>query len=217
MTTDIPGPPETTTASSDFYPIELWVTRPQSQSRITNFPFFIGTIIRAFLVIPHAIILYFFQLVASIVFFIATFAILFTGKYPRGLFNFYVGYARWSTRVGGYISHLYDNYPAFSMDDIAEYPLRYGAQYPASSSRLLNCPILGQIIKFILLIPHLVIIYLLALVALVVMFIAAFAILFTGRYPAGLHDFVVGVTRWSLRVQGYLLAITDRYPPFSLK
>ena len=217
MTTDLPPPPEITTAGGDFYPVGLWVTRPESQSRITNFPFFIGTMIRAFLAIPHFVILYFFQIVASIVFFIATFAILFTGKYPRGLFNFYIGYVRWSTRVGGYISHLYDNYPPFSMDEIAEYPLRYGAQYPEGLSRLLNFPILGQIIKGILLIPHLVVVYLLALVALVVMFIAAFAILFTGRYPAGMHDFVTGVTRWSLRVQAYLLAVTDRYPPFSLK
>src|SRR5262245_8696851 len=103
-----PPPPEMTTADGDFYPVNLWVTRPASQSRITNFPFFIGTIIRAFLAIPHAIILYFLQIVASIVFFIATFAILFTGKYPRGLFNFFIGYMRWSTRVNGYLFHLYD-------------------------------------------------------------------------------------------------------------
>jgi uncharacterized protein DUF4389 len=212
MTIDAPLEPSQT---AEFYPVDVWVERPQSQSRLTNFPF-LGSLIRAFLLIPHFIVLYFLQIVANIVLFIASFAILFTGKYPRGLFNFYVGYMRWSNRMNGYLLHLYDRYPPFSIDDIEDYPLRLGVQYPEKLSRLLNFPILGLIIKAFLAIPHLFVLVALYLVALICIFISTFAILFTGAFPAGMHSFVVRVLRWGVRVNAYIVALTDRYPPFSL-
>jgi hypothetical protein len=200
---------------ADFYPVDLWVDRAESQSRLTNFPL-VGSIIRAFLLIPHFIVLYFLQIVANIVLFIATFAILFTGRYPRGLFNFYVGYLRWSSRTNGYMLHLYDRYPPFSVDDVGDYPLRLGVQYPEKLSRLLNFPIFGLIIKAFLAIPHFVVLIALYVVALVLLVISTFAILFTGGFPAGMHSFVVRVFRWGIRVNAYIAALTDRYPPFSL-
>ena len=198
------------------YPIRLEIDRPQKQSRITNFPLFIGTFIRGLLVIPHLVILYFFQLAANIIFFIATFAILFSGRYPEGLFRFYVGYQRWVVNVYAYLCHLYDSYPPFSPDQVEGYPVRFEVDSPARLSRLLNAPILGLIIKTILAIPHFIVLTFLSFVAIVVIFIAQFAILFTGSFPAGMHSFLVGVGRWSLRVTGYIYALTDRYPPFSL-
>jgi ABC-type multidrug transport system fused ATPase/permease subunit len=198
------------------YPVNLEVQRPDSQSRLTNFPLGIGTFIRLVLLVPHLIILYFLQIVASIIYFIATFAILFTGRYPRGMFNFYVGYTRWSSNVYGYLVSVYDNYPPFSMDQQSGYPLSFTVDYPESHSRLLNFPILGLIIKLILLIPHFIVVYFLILVALIVLFIAHFAILFTGSFPAGMHKFMIGVGRWSTRVNAYAYALTDKYPPFSL-
>jgi hypothetical protein len=199
------------------YPIRLSVQRADSQSRITNFPFFIGTMIKAFLCIPHVIILYFFQIVANLLYFIATFAILFTGKYPQGMFRFYVGYMRWSTNVNTYTSNLHDKYPPFTMDAQAEYPVSFEVDYPSELSRPLNLPILGLIIKAVLAIPHAVCLVFLGLASVVVIFIAQFAILFTGSFPEGMHRFVVGVQRWSLRVEGYIFALTDGYPPFSLE
>jgi len=198
------------------YPIHLEVERPASQSRLTNFPLGIGSFIRMILLIPHLIILYFLQIVASIIYFIATFAILFTGRYPRGMFTFYVGYTRWSSNIYGYLVSVYDKYPAFSMDEQAGYPLSFSAEYPEQLNRLLNFPVLGLIIKMILLIPHLIILYFLILVAFIVLFIAQFAILFTGSFPEGMHKFMIGVGRWSLRVNAYAYALTDQYPPFSL-
>ncbi|HEX5140029.1 MAG TPA: DUF4389 domain-containing protein [Dehalococcoidia bacterium] len=200
------------------YPIRYEVVRSPQQSRLTNFPLAIGTLIRYILAIPHLIILYFFQLVASVVYFIATFAILFTGKYPEGMFNFYTGFLRWHANVYGYLFHLYDNYPPFSTESQAGYPLTFEAEYPPSASRILNFPLfIGFFIKAILLIPHLVVIAFLYLAALVVIFIAEFAILFTGSFPEGMHGFVVGVGRWYYRIFAYAFALTDKYPPFSLK
>jgi Domain of unknown function (DUF4389) len=199
------------------YPVQLQISRPDTQSRLTNFPLGVGLFIRYILIIPHLIILYFFNIVASILYFIACFAILFTGKYPRGLFNFYVGYTRWNSNVYGYVFSLYDKYPPFSMEEQAGYPLSFRVDYPDKLNRILNLPIfIGLMIKAILLIPHLIILVFLILVGMVVLFIAQFAILFTGSFPTGMHGFLVGIGRWSTRVNAYLYALTDQYPPFSL-
>jgi hypothetical protein len=198
------------------YPIRLEISRPEKQSRLTNFPLGIGTTIRALILIPHLIILYFLQLAAYIVFFIATFAILFTGRYPEGMFKFFVGYTRWMSCVYGYLGSLYDPYPAFSLDPQEGYPLTLEVDYIAEKSRLLNFPIVGLVIKTILAIPHFIILTFLLIAAYIVVFIAQFAILFTGSFPAGMHGFVVGTGRWYTRVNGYVYALTDKYPPFSL-
>lgn len=198
------------------YPVTFEVRRPDSQSRLTNFPFFIGMFIREILLIPHIIILYFLALVGGIVYLIATFAILFTGRYPQGLFNFFVGYTRWTNNIYSYIVGLHDKYPPFSMEAQPDYPLSFSVEYPGQLSRILNFPFIGQFIKAILLIPHLIVLMFLILVAFVVLFIAQFAILFTGSFPEGMHKFVVGVGRWSTRVNAYFYALTDKYPPFSM-
>lgn len=90
------------------YPITVGAVYPEKLSRLSTF-------FRLILVIPQAIVLYLVQIVAGIFLFFSWFAILFTGKYPKGLFNFVSGYLRWSTRVSGYILLLTDKYPPFSM------------------------------------------------------------------------------------------------------
>jgi hypothetical protein len=203
-------------ARPEGYPVRLIINRPEKQSRITNFPLGIGFLIRGLILIPHFVVLYFFQIAAYLVYFIATFAILFTGRYPAGLYNFFAGYTRWTTNVYGYLLSLYDPYPPFSMDPQPEYPLILEFDYEAEKSRLLNFPILGVIIKLILTIPHLIILFFLELVAFLIVFIAQFAILFVGSFPSGMHGFVTGTGRWYTRVQAYTYGLTDKYPPFSL-
>jgi hypothetical protein len=199
------------------YPVSLAVQRPDSQSRLTNFPLFIGTFIRSILLIPHFIILYLFGLLAAVVYFIATFAILFTGRYPEGLYNLIVAYTRWIAHMYGYLLHLNDKYPPFSGDASPGYPLQFSTVYPGTASRLLNFPLfIGMFIRVILLIPHIIVIYFLFLVAFIIVFIAQFAILFTGSFPAGMHGFVAGTLRWNTRISAYLYGLTDKYPPFSM-
>jgi hypothetical protein len=197
------------------YPVGLEIRRQESQSRLTNFPLGIGTLIRFILAIPHIIVVSLLGIVAAILYFIATFAILFTGRYPQEFFNFILRYQRWNIAVNGYILHLYDTYPPFSLDPPAESPLAVSVQYPAQSSRILNLPLLGSYIRGILLIPHFIVVFFLAIAMYVVVFIAQFAILFTGSFPAGMHSFCVGVTRWGLRLTAYTFGLTDKYPPFS--
>ena len=90
------------------YPVTFDIDRPATQSRLTNFPLFIGFFIRAILLIPQYIVLYFIGIVAMILYFIATFAILFSGKYPDGLYNFVANYVRWNANYNGYLLSLYD-------------------------------------------------------------------------------------------------------------
>ncbi len=197
------------------YPVEFEVDYPERLSRWLNNPFLMW--VKMVLAIPHLIILYAFGALASIVVFIASFAILFTGRYPSGLYGLVTSYLRWYARLTGYLLMLRDDYPPFSAGEEPAYPVRLSYERPEGPSRWLNNPFLMWI-KLLLLVPHLIVLGLYLIVVAIVLFIAAWAILFTGRFPRGLFDIVVGWLRWSYRVQAYApYLLTDQYPPFSGK
>jgi len=198
------GPPPVATGGAD-YPVTFDVEYPERLSRWKIF-------LKWLLAIPHLIIVYLLLAVAGILQFIAFFAILFTKRWPRGLFDFTVQIYRWSLNTTAYaILLLRDEYPPFSGDS-GEYPLVLEVEYRDDLSRW------KIFLKWLFVIPHLIILSVLFIGAFFAVFIAFFAILFTGRYPRGLFDFVVGTLRWMIRVQAYShWLMTDRYPPFSLK
>ena len=135
--------------------------------------------------------------------------LLFRQKYPRWWFDWNLQLLRFSSRVSAYIALLDDHYP--STDE--EQSVHLDFAYP--DARQLNRWL--PLVKWLLAIPHYVVLFFLGIGAIVAIILAWFAILFTGRYPRGLFDFVVGVMRWSNRVTGYAFAlVTDEYPPFSL-
>jgi hypothetical protein len=137
--------------------------------------------------------------------------ILFRQKYPRWWFDWNLQLTRFSTRVSSYFMLLRDEYP--STDE--QQNVHLDLVYPDAQNQL------GRglpLIKWFLAIPHYIVLAFLHIGVFVVSIIAWFAILFTGRYPRSLFDYVVGVNRWSLRVQSYAFTlITDKYPPFSLE
>jgi hypothetical protein len=137
--------------------------------------------------------------------------ILFRQRYPRWWFDFAREFTRFGARVGAYLALLTDQYPS----TVEEQAVHLEFDYPdvkADLNRWL------PLVKWFLAIPHYIVLAFLAIGAFFAIIIAWFAILFTGRYPRGLFDYVVGVGRWALRVQAYVgLLVTDRYPPFSLK
>jgi hypothetical protein len=136
--------------------------------------------------------------------------ILFRQKYPRWWFDWNLELQRFANRVLAYVFLMDDRYP--STDDHQGVRLDY--RYP-DVPRELNRWL--PLVKWLLAIPHYVVLFFLDIAAFVVIIITWFAILFTGRYPEGMFNFVVGVMRWSLRVTAYaFLLVTDRYPPFSL-
>jgi hypothetical protein len=137
--------------------------------------------------------------------------IVFRQKYPRWWFDWNRELLRFTNRVGAYIALLDDRYPSTDQEQAVALDFPY-----PDAERDLNRWL--PLVKWLLAIPHYIILAFLWLAAIVAVIIAWFAILFTGRYPRGLFDFVVGVGRWTNRVVGYaFILITDRYPPFRLQ
>ncbi|HEX74847.1 MAG TPA: DUF4389 domain-containing protein [Dehalococcoidia bacterium] len=147
---------------------------------------------------------------AGLVFLPIVLMILFRQKYPKWWFDWNVALTKFSARVSAYIDLLTDEYPSTDEDQTVHIEI----PYPDVENQLNRWL---PLVKWLLAIPHCIILWFLWIAAIVCVVIAWFAILFTGRYPRGLFDFVVGVYRWSLRVGAYaLLLTTDRYPPFAL-
>lgn len=148
---------------------------------------------------------------AGVLFLPTLLLIVFRQKYPRWWFDWNLELSRFSTRVIAYVALLGDRYPSTDEEQHVHLDVSY-PDVPRDLNRWL------PLVKWFLAIPHFVVLVFLGIAALVSVIIAWFAILFTGRYPRGLFDFVVGVMRWGLRVEAYaLLLTTDRYPPFSLE
>jgi uncharacterized protein DUF4389 len=191
-------------------------------------------LVKWILAIPHYIVLFFLTIAVVVVFAIAFFAILITGKYPRALFDFTVGVMRWRWRVAFYALTALgtDKYPPFSLQSKADYPADLEVDYPERLSRGL------VLIKWWLLaIPHYLILFAFfaggwrtfmlnqneavgayffpPLIAILIV-VALVGLLLTGRYPKGLYDFVIGVNRWGIRVRAYGSLLRDEYPPFRL-
>jgi hypothetical protein len=136
--------------------------------------------------------------------------ILFREKYPRWWYDWNLELLRFTNRVGTYFALMSDRYPS---TDEPQW-VRLDFPYP-DAQRDLNRWL--PLVKWLLAIPHYIVLFFLYIATLVVVIVAWFAILFTGRYPRGIFDFVEGVVRWHNRVVGYaLILVTDRYPPFSL-
>ena len=193
-------------------------------------------LVKWLLAIPHYIVLAFLFIAFFLATIVAFFAILFTGRYPRGIFDFNVGVLRWAWRVAYYSYGALgtDRYPPFTLGEVPDYPATLEVPYPEQLSRGL------VLVKWWLLaIPHyaLVSIFLgggayatsgswggddggrwrrAARVDPLLVVFAGVALLFTTRYPRGIFDFALGLDRWVLRVVGYAALMTDAYPPFRL-
>jgi hypothetical protein len=148
-------------------------------------------------------------LAAAVIALIAWFAILFTGEYPRGLWNLVAFYVRWRVRAMAYIALLRDEYPPFGDED---YPAHVDISQPSKPRNRLTCAF-----RILLLIPHFIVLWLLSVLWLITCVVAWFSILFTGEYPRSLYAYGVSVLRWSARVEAYLLLLHDEYPPFALE
>jgi len=177
----------------------------------------LSTLLRAVYVIPMAVVLGLIGGTASggasvgaVLVVPVVLTILFRQKYPRWWFDFHLQLARLSTRVVAYLALMSDRYPSTGEEQSVHLDLDY-PNVPTDLNRWL------PLVKWLLAIPHYIVLAFLGIAALGAVIGAWFAVLLTGRYPRGIFDFVEGVLRWALRVQAYaFLLVTDRYPPFSL-
>ncbi len=194
-------------------------------------------LVKWFLLIPHIIVLVFLLIGFVVVWIISLFAILFTGKYPRGMFDYNVGVLRWLWRVDfyGYGALGTDRYPPFSLNTQDDYPADLYIRYPEKLSQGL------VLVKWWLLaIPHWIVVSIFGGASFLwwtwgdnrdgnwgwqaplgglrpaLLIFAAIATLFTGNYPRPLWDIIMGMNHWIYRVYGYASLTTDEYPPFRL-
>ncbi len=181
-------------------------------------------LVKWILLIPHWLVLVFLTVAFVFTSICAWFAILFTGKYPRSLFDFNVGVGRWCWRTGfyGYNALGTDKYPPFTLDPV-EYSAKLTVDYPENLNRWLI------FVKWFLAIPHLIIAIILTGgasaswgksewsfggVVGILSFIAGIILLVTGKYPKGLFPIMLGMNRWATRTYAYFFLMTDKYPPF---
>ena len=168
-----------------------------------------------YIVLPHAFILFFLSIWGSILALIAFWVVLFTGRYPESMFEYQVQLMRWRIRVNARISNLSDDYPPFGLDAKDEH-ITFEVPYPEKISRslLLLRLFFGVIYVFI---PHFVCLFFRMVWGSILTLVAWISVLFTKKFPASWHEFLVGTMRWDARVSLYLSFMTDTYPPFSSK
>lgn len=161
--------------------------------------------------IPHFILLYIFSIGSSIAGIVSFLSCLFTGKFPRGIFNFQVKVQRYGLSVGSRLMNLVDGYPKFGLN-AEDSKTTYDYPYPekVSQGKVLLRMFFGIFMAF----PHIIVLYLKFIGLSFVLFIAWLAVLFTGKYPAGMHSFMVETMRHMHRVSAYFNLFTDTYPPF---
>jgi hypothetical protein len=192
------------TTNSSAYPVAYEVDTPEKLSRWL-------WLFKWLLTLPHVVVLWVLGIILSFALFFAWVAILVTGRYPKGLFDFVLGVTRWGARLSAYGSHLTDRYPPFSMQEEPGYPVRLKAPHPERSSRL------TAFFRWLLVIPHWVVIVALGLLLWALLLIHIVMVVVAGKPNAGIFRIIIGINRWTARETAYSYLLTDRYPPFSLE
>jgi Domain of unknown function (DUF4389) len=181
-------------------PVTLDVTYTERRNRLTS-------AFRYILAIPHLIFAGLWGYAAEILALLQWFVILFTGRRNEGMWSFQRGYLGYSARVNSYVALLYDDYPNFGTAWSSE-PVAFGLDYEEDANRLTNG------LRFLWIIPALIIAFFLNIAAAVILIVSWFVIVITGKHPRGMFDFIVRVTRFSLNLNAYGLLMTDGYPKY---
>ena len=169
-------------------------------------------LVKGLLAFPHLFILAFFGYFVGLVAWVAMWVLLFTGRYPKGIFDMVESYARWQARVNAYQYLLRDEYPPFSGDEEPSYHVRVSLKQPMEGdlSRWL------WLFKWILVLPNMIAWFFYLIAAVIIYLVAGWVILFTGKLPRGMFNFIAGANYWNFRIQAYVAwGTTDVYPPFS--
>lgn len=196
-----PSVPDPSGPPSPIYPVQLEIAYPAQLSRWLP-------LVKWLLVIPHYFALLFVGIGAWFVWIYGFFAVLITGRWPRGAFDYMTGTLRWSYRVLAYYHLMIDPYPPFTLADDPSYPVRVSFDYPEQIARW------RPLVQWLLAIPYLIVGYILYYLTGLITIVAFFTILFTRRIPRGAFELMMPGLRWYLRGTAYAYFLTDRYPPW---
>jgi hypothetical protein len=196
-----PAAPPTAVSSAEDYPVHLEIERQEEYSRFMP-------LIKWLLAIPHYLVLLVLGIGAFFVIIASFFAVLFTGRYPRGMFDYMVGVHRWGMRVIAYTDLMVDPYPPFTLDDDPNYPVHFDIDYPEYVDRW------RPLVHWLLVIPLAIVAYVVYYLGRIMVFLAFFTILFTKQYPEGMFNIVRISLRWLARASAYENWMVTRYPPF---
>jgi hypothetical protein len=207
-------PPPAYPLAPDAYPVNISYDREASINRLWGIPA-IGQLVRLVMLIPHIIVLMLLGFVAMIQLLFTWIAILVLGRYPGWGYRWTGGLLAYSQRVAAYLLLMTPQYPPFALE--AEmYPISVRFDEGVRINRLWGIPVIGYLVRWIILIPHFIALWLLSIVAFVLMFFVWVPVLILGRQADLIYTIVGGTYRWNLRVSAYALMMVDKYPPFSL-
>jgi Domain of unknown function (DUF4389) len=195
---DSDGPPPQPSA----YPVHVDAERQDEYHRFLP-------LVKWLLAIPHYLVLLVLGIGVFFAKIIAFFAVLFTRRYPEGIFNFVTGVLRWSWNVTAYVYLLTDRYPPFSLEEQADYPARLAIEYPSEGVDRWR-----PLVHWLLIIPYAIVAGVLVWVAGIVALIGVFVILFTKELPEGMFKLILIPYRWQFRSTAYAFFMVTRYPPF---
>jgi roadblock/LC7 domain-containing protein len=199
---------EVTTMTNGSYPARLDLQAPLE---VKNW----RPLVNWILAIPHLIVLYGLRVLRSVLLLIAFFAVLFTKRVPESIFNMIVMTRRYAWRVTAFALWMRESYPPFDFTATAQDdgidPASVSIDYPSELNRWM------PLVKWLLAIPHYIVLLFLGIGVVFVIILSFFIVLFTGKWPESFRSFVIGTQRWSLRVGAYVLFLRDEYPPFSFE
>ena len=188
-------------AEAAAYPVAADVAHAEEYARLMP-------LVKWLLAIPHYLVLLLLGIGAYFAILFAALAILFTRRYPRGVFDFVLGVYRWGWRVASYVLLMNDRYPPFTLADVPDYPARLEIGYPEEVDRW------RPFVQWFLAIPFLLLASVLQSLAQLLVVFAFFTILFTKRFPRGMFELLLVAMRWNVRANAYAHFMVTRYPPF---
>jgi len=195
------------------YPVNVRFDRDQRVSRLWGIPF-LGWFVRGFILIPHYVILGIYGFFVSIAMLVTWIPVLLTGRFPGWGYALVGGYVRWSIRVTAYMLLMVGPYPPFSTSP--GYPVEVDFDRTRGLNNLWGLPLVGILIRSILVIPHAIALWFVGIAAGFVMFFSWIPVLIFGRYPGLGYELVGGYLRWTTRVSCWILLMAGPYPPFRL-
>jgi hypothetical protein len=207
-------PPPAYPLAPDAYPVNVSYDRAARINRLWGIPL-VGFLVRLILVIPHILILWLIAIWAALLMLVTWIPVLILGRFPGWGYRWIGGLMGWTIRVQAYLGLLTPTYPPFSLSG-EEHPVSVRFDEGVRINRFWGIPLLGLAVRWVVLIPHFIVLWLLGILVAFLVWFVWLPVLLLGRQSDLMYTIVGGYTRWAFRVAAYLLLMVDRYPPFSL-